>query len=79
VAASDIGNPGAAFELGDDAVERRQPVRDEVVVGRKNRATAQNMQPAWSPQATPCPVLNAGLTSSWLPRSAAIVSNAPLR
>jgi len=46
-ASADIGHLGAALKLIDDAVERRQPLADQIVVipGRKKRA-AQNKQPA---------------------------------
>ncbi len=37
------------------------------------------MQPAWSPQATPLPVLKAACTLGWFSTIAAAVSNAPIR
>ena len=43
------------------------------------RATAQNRQPAWSPQATPRPVLKAACTLGWFSTMAAAVSKAPIR
>lgn len=81
MSAGHVGYGSAHLQLVDDAIERRQPILHEGVhiAGRNSFATAQNMQPACSPQATPGPALKADCTFAWFSTIAAAVSTPPIR
>ena len=65
MAAADIGDLGAPLQFGDDAVERREPVADQIIVvagAEKPRHRAEQAAGLIAPADTPPPVLNAGWT-----------------